>query len=270
MSILAIPFTFSAGAVIIASQHNSNFSTIYNDYNGNIQDVNISSSAAISNSKLNLSSIPQNVTFAGTVNTSSSLTTSGNVIIGVEHQGDVLYDNGTTLTRLTPGTNGQFLQTQGSSANPQWATITVAPVLSNVIFQWSGQVDVSSTNGGFVVNTSINPGSPSGIYAFVYVNANAYQTVLSGKWVKISGVSTFTCWCRMWNSTLSQTANSQVTIGGLTGNVTGTTSQVTPEWKSFTIDVSSLTNGTAYDLTVQLKHSSSQNAYLGAITVLGS
>lgn len=52
MSLISIPFTFTVGAVIVASQHNSNFSTIYSDYNGNIQDANIASNAAISDNKL--------------------------------------------------------------------------------------------------------------------------------------------------------------------------------------------------------------------------
>lgn len=54
MSIIVLPYTFSVGAVIIAAQHNSNFQTIYNDYNGNITDVNIASNAAIGYSKLSL------------------------------------------------------------------------------------------------------------------------------------------------------------------------------------------------------------------------
>lgn len=52
--IITIPNTFSAGAVIVASQHNSNFSTIYSDYNGFIDNNNIASGAAIAYSKLNL------------------------------------------------------------------------------------------------------------------------------------------------------------------------------------------------------------------------
>jgi hypothetical protein len=46
---------------------------------------------------------------------------SGTLKLGTTNQGDVLYDNGTSIVRLTPGTNGQFLKTQGSSANPIWA-----------------------------------------------------------------------------------------------------------------------------------------------------
>src|SRR3990167_5543703 len=49
---------------------------------------------------------------------------SGTVMLqpGSEAQGDVLYHNGTIWTRLGVGTSGQFLQTQGASANPQWAS----------------------------------------------------------------------------------------------------------------------------------------------------
>lgn len=54
MAIIAIPYTFSAGATIIASQHNSNFSTIYNDYNGNITNSNLSGSAGITYSNLSI------------------------------------------------------------------------------------------------------------------------------------------------------------------------------------------------------------------------
>jgi hypothetical protein len=37
-------------------------------------------------------------------------------------QGDILYYNGTSWTRLGPGTSGEFLKTQGAGANPVWAT----------------------------------------------------------------------------------------------------------------------------------------------------
>jgi len=42
--------------------------------------------------------------------------------LGTTNQGDIFYDNGTSIVRLTPGTSGQFLQTQGTGANPKWAS----------------------------------------------------------------------------------------------------------------------------------------------------
>jgi hypothetical protein len=39
-------------------------------------------------------------------------------------QGDILYRDGSGLQRLAAGTNGQFLKTQGSGANPVWGNVT--------------------------------------------------------------------------------------------------------------------------------------------------
>lgn len=39
-------------------------------------------------------------------------------------QGDILYYSGSAWAKLAAGTSGQYLQTQGASANPQWATVT--------------------------------------------------------------------------------------------------------------------------------------------------
>ena len=52
MALISVPFTFTVGSTIVASQHNLNFSTIYGDYNGNIDNTNIVASAAIVDSKL--------------------------------------------------------------------------------------------------------------------------------------------------------------------------------------------------------------------------
>lgn len=130
MSIIVKPYTFSAGAVIIAAEHNANFNTIYNDYNGGITNSNISGTAAIVDTKL-----AQIVTFGkvnGTAITGLTNLASGAGVIPIanlpfgasSHQGDVYYDNGTVaFTRLTPGTSGQVLKTNGNSANPSWAGI---------------------------------------------------------------------------------------------------------------------------------------------------
>ena len=50
------PTTFSSGQTAKSAEVNTNFDTIYNDYNGNITNANIAASAAIAGSKLDLSS----------------------------------------------------------------------------------------------------------------------------------------------------------------------------------------------------------------------
>lgn len=44
------------------------------------------------------------------------------ISIGSINQGDVLYDNGSAISRLTPGTDGQVLTSAGAGANPTWET----------------------------------------------------------------------------------------------------------------------------------------------------
>jgi len=52
MTTITKPNDFTAGTVIKAAEHNSNFDTIYNDYNGSINNSNLASNAAIANTKL--------------------------------------------------------------------------------------------------------------------------------------------------------------------------------------------------------------------------
>lgn len=277
MSLLSVPFTFSPGAVIVAAQHNTNFSTIYSDYSGNITNANmasnagvvysklsltggivnadINSSAAIANSKLNLTTITQNITF------------NGNTLIGSTNQGDILYDNGTTLTRLIPGTSGQFLKTQGSTANPIWSNVGA---YSNVLFEYGGST-IATAGHGEVIDVSISPGSKTPAYRFLRVSPGDTQIVYSTKFMKIGGLSTITVYCTLWTESSGQ-ANLLISIGGQTGNINGTSSQTTPEWKFFTIDVSSLTNGSVYDVNATLSDVSgaSKAAACGNIIGFGS
>ena len=67
MGIIVKPETFSAGNIIIASEHNNNFDTIYNEFNGNITNANIDNAAAIAYSKLNLGGSIQSSDLASSV-----------------------------------------------------------------------------------------------------------------------------------------------------------------------------------------------------------
>ena len=73
-------------------------------------------------------------------------------------QGDVLYYNGTSWVRLGAGTSGQFLKTNGSGANPAWATVSsdFVKLSSTNITSSVASVDIDgffddTTYGGYVV-----------------------------------------------------------------------------------------------------------------------
>lgn len=130
MSLISIPNTFTVGAVIIASQHNSNFSTIYSDYNGNITDANISASASITDTKLGqittaskvsgaalttLGSIP---TGGGTIPTKNGGT--GGDMSSATIGSDPYFSATGVMSALSSGTSGQVKMSSGAGA-PTWA-----------------------------------------------------------------------------------------------------------------------------------------------------
>lgn len=52
MASISVPNTFTAGTTILSAEVNDNFTTIYNDYNGNITNANLAAGAAIVDTKL--------------------------------------------------------------------------------------------------------------------------------------------------------------------------------------------------------------------------
>lgn len=85
MPTVSKPFTFSAGAVIIASQHNSDFDTLYNLVNGSLDGTNLASNAAIADTQLNQITTPGKVAGAAITLASTTVVTavsSDYVLIG--------------------------------------------------------------------------------------------------------------------------------------------------------------------------------------------
>lgn len=202
MAILSVPFTFSAGQPIIATQHNLNFSTIYSDYSGNILNTNIASGAAIAYSKLNLTGNIVNADIkssAAIVGSKLDLTSPGAIgsttpstgafstfKVGTTHQGDVLYDNGTSIIRLTPGTSGQALITQGASANPIWGAAGALTLISNTAVATAtntGDITIIGSNY-YLVQADINSISSTTDTLLLRINNDAnsvYKYAYSGR-----------------------------------------------------------------------------------------
>jgi len=109
MATISKTHTFSAGAVIVAAEHNTNFDTIYNDYNGNITNDNCSSTMGLVDTKLDK------------INTANKVNLTA-LRIDSQTAGDIMYaSSATVLTRLAAGASGQLLQSAGTAA-PAWAT----------------------------------------------------------------------------------------------------------------------------------------------------
>lgn len=183
---------------------------------GSISNVSISNTAGILSSKLNLSNI------------------TGVFNIGTPNQGDIFYDNGTQFTRLTPGTTGQVLVTQGANANPQWGFGQFLP--QNIqVFTTSGTwVKPSGINnvyvkvigrGGNGVNGSASGagGGGGGGYSEGIVAVTGNVTVTIGSTNSFAGTTTI-------QSTSGSNASGQTGGAGGVGsngtiNLTGSTGQ---------------------------------------------
>lgn len=140
MSIIVLPFTFSVGAVIIASQHNSNFSTIYSDYNGNIQNVNVASNAGIVYSKLSLSnSIQSTDILSSTVFAAANIPNFQPIVLSVHN----------TSTQSIAATS--FVQrtftTVDKDSGSYWASNTYTPLIAGwyLVMYMEGMITFTTT-----------------------------------------------------------------------------------------------------------------------------
>ena len=75
------------------------------------------------------------------------------IALGSDEQGDIMYYDGTNWARLVHGTNGQFLKTQGDSANPVWAAATVSSLACDDLSVGDAAVTVSTSVGNITIET---------------------------------------------------------------------------------------------------------------------
>lgn len=205
MSLITKSHTFSAGATIIASEHNTNFDTLYNEINGSLTNANISNSAAIAYSKLNLVGGIVNadisasaaivaskldLTSPGGVGTTApaagkftTLEATSTLKLATTNQGDILYDNGTSLVRLTPGTSGYFLKTQGAGANPVWAEA----ILNTSFSAYNSADQTALTTGAVKVTWDTEDFDTSTAFA-----SSTFTAPATGKYLFTASVEIFT------------------------------------------------------------------------------
>ena len=107
-----------------------------------------------------------------------TLAEGGDVATTLTTQGDVLYRDGSGLQRLAAGTSGQFLKTQGASANPVWGDVS-GGMLQTVFNTNSTAVQQGSTSypSGTIVNAQITPSSTD---SRILIFANGYGGFANG------------------------------------------------------------------------------------------
>lgn len=160
MSIIAKPYTFSANTTISSSQVNSNFDTLYNDYNGGIAAANLATSA-VTEAKIADGAVTANKLGSSAVTTAKindSAVTAVKVAAGVL-TGDKFASANMELKTFTASgsvdtTGTSFIDAYsfGSLSIPSWAT-------KAWVFTWIAVQTVTSATDG---EAKIVIGSDSG------------------------------------------------------------------------------------------------------------
>lgn len=119
MATITLPKTWATGDTLTASDLNNQFTTIANDYNGNITNANIASGAAIDVAKISGTAV--NLSSAQTITGAKTFSTAPLLTFGTEAAGDTYYGSADgTINRLAAGAAGAFLTIV--SGLPAWAT----------------------------------------------------------------------------------------------------------------------------------------------------
>jgi hypothetical protein len=143
------------------------------------------------------------------VPTDTSLTALWDAVFG-STQGQIVYRGVSGWAALGPGSSGQYLQTQGSGANPQWAAVAGA----------SG-----GTITGVTAGTGLSGGGTSGT---VTLSLAAQPYIISGFYPGVPGNSQLLLVHRCgtaitFPANFATTASGADTGGGCTVNATGST-----------------------------------------------
>ncbi len=123
---------------------------------GSITNSAINATAGITYSKLNLGGgiLPGDVNTSATTNiyTFGSVAIPNTLTLNTTIPGGVLFDNGTNISKLAPGSIGQLLITKGAGANPIWGW---SPYVKASNTQSSG-VNAGATTSGSWQTTILN------------------------------------------------------------------------------------------------------------------
>ena len=132
------------------------------------------------------------------------------------------YGDGSKLVGLAPGTSGQFLQTQGAGANPQWASAGSATTPYDVLGRFAGNPASSAVLYSSPVPRAVTVSTTTGNHYF-YASAlpSAGTSVITVHKTPASGTGKVALFTATW------TAGQAAALNGLYQAVIGTVSNNT-------------------------------------------
>lgn len=184
MAAVSKTYTFSAGAVIIAAQHNTDFDTLYNLVNGTLDGTNLAANAAIADTQLgqittagkvsgaaltSLASIPSGAGVIPAANLPAASTGGG--VLGSYKNLKIVYASLTTVTLTADEIileDGSNVKRTVRSLNGTISSATSGAVnkldtgsIANDTIYYIWAISNGTTDGGLISISSTNPTMPA-------------------------------------------------------------------------------------------------------------
>lgn len=162
MALITKPNTFTAGTTAVASEVNSNFDTIYNDYNGNIGSSNLASNLALPDTQLAQITTASKV--SGAAITSLTAVPSGAGVLPTANLGSGTADSTTFLrgdqswttvtNTVSNAVSGSIIQTVNTITGAVSSGSTVIPIDDTI---------PQITEGDQVMSKAVTPNNASNL-----------------------------------------------------------------------------------------------------------
>lgn len=160
MGLISRPHTYVSGATIKSSEHNNNENTIYNEFNGNISNANLSASAAIADTKL------AQITTGGKVSTAALTGSYSNVNLTEGSAPTTAANEGALYTKDTSGQPELFYREESDGDEIQ---LTSAGAINYGLGTWTSRT-----------KDTVYQASTDLIVVALYVPTNAQTGAISG------------------------------------------------------------------------------------------
>jgi hypothetical protein len=298
--------TYTSGTTIRSSDVTSNEDAIFNYLqsgvdtvaDGTITNADVNASAAIAASKLNLSSVAQNVGASGswsfvTITDLGTVTTADinggtidDVVIGgtTPAAGAFTSVSATTTFTGSVGTTINEFSTDGTLAGDSDDALPTEKAVKTyvdrllptaTVFSFAIGGDASANSYGIILNDFSSNPAASEIQKLAWaVSGTTIQNVIKSKFKKVAGVDSIKFYARIWSN---GTGSAIVTVNVETidsVSVMQSSNTTSPGWvtNSTLIDVSGASDGTVYDLSIGIKTDgvgSSTMAYMDSIIGFG-
>lgn len=182
MSAITIPYSFVTGTTILAAQVNTNFQTIANVVNGNLDNSNLSNTANIALTKLNLTAEALNLQGTGSFTWASGISGDIQPRVAETSDGAIAFGAGTTnlvdtyLYRSAANTLSIANSIGGTAGTLVVGTLT-ATTISGAIS--AGAITCTSLNstGTIVGSTSLTLGAAAGTTGSILLKGSTSGTV---------------------------------------------------------------------------------------------